>query len=165
MDRRGQGITLTSLVSVVVILAVVIVATSLLASVIHDTRTTQDSIARNENFTTAAAARQNHTFLGQPVDGIISVVNVSTGVAIPNSLAGYYLYNQNSIIEINTTAGALGNSNINVTYTNPGDAKNISTQGLTALSNVSSQIPNIGTIIAIVLIITLLAGAVLIVRG
>lgn len=36
---------------------------------------------------------------------------------------------------------------------------NVSTQGLTGLSNLAAQFPNIGTVIAIVVIIGLLVGA------
>ena len=102
MGKKGQGVNLQTLLPTVVIFAVVILATSLIAGIIQDVRQTQ--------------------------------------------------------IDSSTCSGGADAGNCSA-------ARNITNRGLTGMLNLSGQFGNIGTVIAIVVIIGLLVGAFLVFRG
>ena len=166
---RGQ-LGIEGLLPTVSILAVSILAISLIAGVVSDVKDTNAvtfTLNESTNYTTATATFLNYTLVDTPFRSVNSVKNQTgnQGTLVEGTdwtliTIGINTDGAIGIVQLNASV-AHNNSLINISYNvyNRSESFNISNSGLLGLKNTSNQFPNIGTVIGIVVIITLLAGA------
>ena len=167
-NKKGQ---IDNLLTFAIIFGVSVLGLALIGGLIQDVRTnainTQTRTLTNESILnpTLGVLQQFPTFGNdtQATSVTNSSVNVSNQtIAIGQGATGFQVTVTN---QLNISSGDAGDT-WNVTYTynrNEDDLSfNTSSRGLTGMLNLSGQFGNIGTVIAIVVIIGMLVAAILI---